>query len=43
MGIMLRQAELTAIPFDVLLSHILDSRLPITNYCSANSGQRSFK
>ena len=29
--IMQRRAELTAIPFDVELSHVLDSRLPITD------------
>jgi len=32
---------LTVIPYDVSLSHGLDSRFPVTNYCSANSSLRS--
>jgi len=38
-----RRAELTAIPIDTSLSHVLDKRLPVTNYCLANSGQRSWR
>ena len=36
-----RWAEVTAIPFDAWLSHVLDSRLPVTDYCLANFRQRS--
>ena len=35
-------AELTAILFDVSLSHILDNRLPVKNYWSANFWHRSW-
>jgi len=42
MAKMLRQAELTTKPLDVSVSHVPDSRFPVTNYCMANSGQRSW-
>ena len=38
----IRLAALTIMPSECLLSHVPDSRLPITNYCSANYGQRSW-
>ena len=37
-----KQAELTAITYDLKFSHVLESRIPVTNYCFANSGQRSW-
>ena len=40
--VMLRRAELTAKHFDVSLSHVVGSRILITNYCSANYGQKNW-
>ena len=43
LAILLRSAELTAIPVDVSLSPVLPSSPPVTNYCSANSGPRNWR
>jgi len=32
LAIMQRQAQLMTLPFDVSLTHVLDSRLPVTIY-----------